>query len=90
VMLTAQLKYDWNRHAWDVIPAVVTVGGKLVLITQILFSVASACTRLSMLFFTRRILVAGYDRLQKILIFTMVVMGVDCLIFVTIAVFQCR
>jgi hypothetical protein len=90
VMLAAQVKYNWNRHGWDVIPAVVTIGGKLALISQLLFSVASACTRLSMLFLTRRILVTGYERLQKIIIFTMVLMGVDCLIFVMIAIFQCR
>lgn len=90
VMITAQVKYNWNRHGWDVIPAVVTIGGKLVLISQLLFAVASTCTRLSMLFLTRRILVAGYERLQKIIIFTIVLMGVDCLIFVTMAIFQCR
>jgi hypothetical protein len=90
VMITAQVKYNWNRHGWDVIPAVVTIGGKLVLISQLLFAVASTCTRLSMLFLTRRILVTGYERLQKIIVFTIVLMGVDCLIFVTMAIFQCR
>ncbi|PMD42804.1 hypothetical protein L207DRAFT_425298 [Hyaloscypha variabilis F] len=90
VMLMAQVKYGWNRHAWDVLPSTVAIGEKLALATQILFAVASTCTRLSMLFLTRRILAAGYRRLQKLTTFAMVFMSADCLIFAVICVFQCR
>jgi hypothetical protein len=89
-MLTAEVKFGWNRHAWDVLPSTVAIGSKLALISQILFAVASICTRLSMLSLMRRILATGYERLQKIIIFFMVFMSVDLITFVSVVIFQCR
>jgi hypothetical protein len=89
-MLTAEVKYGWNRHAWDVLPSTVAIGEKLALVSQILFAVASISTRLSMLFLMRRILAMGYDRLRKFITFFMVTMSVDLLVFVTVVIFQCR
>jgi hypothetical protein len=89
-MLIAQVKYDWNRHAWDVLPSTVAIGEKFSLTTQILFAVASTCTRLSMLFLTRRILATGYEKLHKFITFVMMFMSVDCLIFVIVVISQCK
>ena len=89
-MLIAQVKYGWNRHAWDVLPSTVAIGEMLSLTSQILFAVASTCTRLSMLFLSRRILATGYEKLQKFITFAMVFMSTDCLIFVIVVIFQCK
>lgn len=89
-MLTAEIKYGWNRHAWDVLPSTVAIGEKLALTSQILFAAASTCTRLSMLFLTRRILATGYERMQKIIAFVIVLMVANLLVFITVVTFQCR
>ncbi|KAE9380981.1 hypothetical protein N431DRAFT_459885 [Stipitochalara longipes BDJ] len=90
LMLIAQAKYGWNRHAWDVLPSTVAIGEKISLTSQILFAAASISTRLSMLLLTRRILATGYEKLQKIILFVMVWMVTDCLIFIIVVVFQCK
>lgn len=89
-MLVALLKFGWNRHAWDVLPSTVAIGEKFSLTSQILFAAASTCTRLSMLFLTRRILASGYARLQSIINFAIVWMSTGCLVFIIVVVFQCK
>jgi len=89
-MLVAQVKFGWNRHAWDVLPSTVAIGEKFSLTSQILFAAASISTRLSMLSLTRRILATGYEKLQTFIVFVMVWMVTDCLIFILVVVFQCR
>ena len=90
MMLVAQLRDGWNRHEWDQVPTTVATSLKFSLSCQILFALASTCTRLSMLFLTRRILSKGNPRLEKIIIFAIVFMTTDCCIFITVAIFQCR
>ncbi|KAN0120355.1 hypothetical protein V8E51_002563 [Hyaloscypha variabilis] len=90
VMLIAQVKLGWNRHAWDVRPSTVAIGEKLSLTSQILFAVASISTRISMLLLTRRILATGYEKLKKFISFLMVWMATNCLIFCFVVVFQCK
>jgi hypothetical protein len=89
-MLIAQLHYGWNRHAWDVMPDTVAIGEKMSLTSQILFAAASTCTRLSMLFLTRRILSNGNKTLQRAINFAMAFMATDCLIFIIVVIFQCK
>ncbi|KAE9369204.1 hypothetical protein N431DRAFT_485162 [Stipitochalara longipes BDJ] len=90
IMLVAQLRDGWNRHEWDILPDTVATSLKFSLTSQILFAVASTCTRLSMLFLTRRILSNGNPRLEKFIIFAIAFMATDCCIFITVAIFQCR
>jgi hypothetical protein len=90
LMQLALLKFGWNRHAWDVLPSTVAIGEKFSLSSQISFAMASTCTRLSMLFLTRRILASGYARLQSIIHFAIVWMSTGCLVFVIVVIFQCK
>ncbi|PMD15777.1 hypothetical protein NA56DRAFT_663535 [Hyaloscypha hepaticicola] len=90
IMLVALLKFGWNRHAWDVLPSTVAIGEKFSLTSQILFAAASICTRLSMLFLTRRILASGYARLQSIINFAIVWMSTGFLVFILVVTFQCK
>jgi hypothetical protein len=90
VTLTAEFGYGWNRHAWDVPLDEVTPGIRLSLASQILFAAACTITRLSMLFLMRRILLTGYELLRTVIFFAMVLMGIACLIFITVVIFQCR
>jgi hypothetical protein len=64
----------------------VTPGIELALASQILFAVASTCTRLSMLFLTRRILTTGYEKRRKAIAVAMVLMTVACVVFVFVVI----
>jgi hypothetical protein len=90
ITLVAEFRYGWDRHAWDVVPDMVTVGLQLSLATQILYGAASALTRLSMLFLCRRILSAQSRRLRYIVIFAVTVIPLAPVVFIIVVVFQCR
>lgn len=66
------------------------MGLKLSLVTQILFAVASACTRLSMLFLARRILSSGHPRLKLWTTCSIVAIAAAPIVFIIVVVFQCR
>lgn len=90
ISILAELKYGWDRHAWDVLPSMVSTGLKLSLTTQCLFASAVASIRLSMLILIRRVITVAMPRLQKLIIFAMVLATSIAVLFIFIAIFQCR
>lgn len=85
-------QWAWNRHIWDVpLPWLSTVQ-KLNLAFQILFSLSSSFTKISLLWFCRRLLGAGkgnYVLFNWAFIGSMVFVGLSCTLFTIISIFQC-
>ncbi|KAF9890973.1 hypothetical protein FE257_005230 [Aspergillus nanangensis] len=87
-------RYGWNRHIWDVPPDWLPTISKLNLAFQILFSWSSSWTKLSLLWFCKRLLGAGskglYWSYNLGLIAAMVFVGVCCAMFLFLSIFQCN
>ncbi|KAH9208595.1 hypothetical protein DL95DRAFT_345248 [Leptodontidium sp. 2 PMI_412] len=88
--LVAEWHYKWNRHIWDVNPDTLIIGLKVVLVTQILFCIATTLTKLSMLVLVYRIVVQGSKKFPKIIVCVMVLIAAEGVAFVSTVVFQCR
>lgn len=82
--------FGMNRHVWDIeIPHLTTIQ-KLNLSFQIMFSLSSSFTKLSLLWFCRRLIGKGHLTLYN-WAFTsaMIFVGASSLLFTLISVFQC-
>ncbi|KAL2865636.1 uncharacterized protein BJX67DRAFT_168976 [Aspergillus lucknowensis] len=94
VISMAEQQYGWNRHIWDVPLDWLTTVSKLNLTFQILFSLSCSITKLSLLWFCRRLLGAGIKGLSSkyniAMILGMVVVGLSSTLFILISIFQCR
>lgn len=75
---------------WDVNPDTLIIGLKVVLVTQILFCIATTLTKLSMLVLVYRIVVQGSKKFPKIIVCVMVLIAAEGVAFVSTVVFQCR
>ncbi|PYI15296.1 integral membrane protein [Aspergillus japonicus CBS 114.51] len=85
--------YGWTRHIWDIPPSWLPAVNKLNLAFQMLFSLSSSITKLSLLWFCKRLLGAGskglYSSYNIVLIIGMVIVLICCLLFLFISIFQC-
>ncbi|KMK59318.1 integral membrane protein [Aspergillus fumigatus Z5] len=90
----ATVQYGWNRHMWDVPPMWLSTVSKLNLVFQILFSLASSVTKLSLLWFCKRLLGAGSKGLYRTynwcLIGGMAFVSLTCALFLLFSIFQCN
>ncbi|EAW24072.1 uncharacterized protein NFIA_036440 [Aspergillus fischeri NRRL 181] len=90
----ATVRYGWNRHMWDVPPTWLSTVSKLNLVFQILFSLASSVTKLSLLWFCKRLLGAGSKGLYRTynwcLIGGMAFVSLSCALFLLFSIFQCN
>ncbi|KAH1499024.1 hypothetical protein LV164_004613 [Aspergillus fumigatus] len=90
----ATVQYGWNRHMWDVPPTWLSTVSKLNLVFQILFSLASSVTKLSLLWFCKRLLGAGSKGLYRTynwcLIGGMAFVSLTCALFLLFSIFQCN
>ncbi|CAG7915446.1 unnamed protein product [Penicillium olsonii] len=79
-----------NRHLWDVeIPKLVTIQ-QLNLAWEMLFALASCFTKISLLWFCRRLISKGTHRLYNwLFIIAMVFVGFNNMLFVFLSIFQC-
>lgn len=89
----ASENYGWNRHIWDVRPDWLSTIQKFNMIFQIMFSWASSLTKISLLWFCKRLLGAGskglYWGYNMGLIGAMAFVGVCCALFTFMSIFQC-
>ncbi|KAL2852942.1 hypothetical protein BJY01DRAFT_83161 [Aspergillus pseudoustus] len=94
VLSVAEQSFGWNRHIWDVPLEWLPTVSKLNLTFQILFSLACSITKLSLLWFCKRLLGAGSKGLSSpyniAMIIGMVVVGLSSALFILISIFQCR
>ncbi|OJJ41408.1 hypothetical protein ASPWEDRAFT_99978 [Aspergillus wentii DTO 134E9] len=94
VICIATEQYGWTRHLWDVPLPWLSTAKKLNLLFQILFSLCSSITKLSLLWFCKRLIGAGskgvYRSYSIVLIAAMVFVTICCLLFLFISIFQCN
>ncbi|KAK1768473.1 hypothetical protein QBC33DRAFT_557930 [Phialemonium atrogriseum] len=83
------LNLGWDRHVWDVRPALITASLQLSLVVQILFDIATSLTKLSMLALIYRVVRAGLSTMRYFIVFFACIVGLNCLLFVFITLFQC-
>lgn len=84
--------YGWNRHIWDVPITWLPTVQKLNLVFQIMFSWSSSLTKISLLWFCRRLLGAGKGSnrfFNWAFIGSMIFVGITCTLFTFISIFQC-
>ena len=87
--LAAQ-RHGFNRHIWDIPPTWLPTLQKYNLIFQILFSWSSTFTKLSLLWFCRRLLGKGHYRFYNwSYIGGMTFVALCCALFTLISIFQC-
>ncbi|RHZ62348.1 hypothetical protein CDV55_105770 [Aspergillus turcosus] len=94
VISIATERYGGDRHIWDVPPTWLSTASKLNLVFQILFSFSSSVTKLSLLWFCKRLLGAGSKGLCRTynwcLIGGMAFVSLSCALFLLISIFQCK
>lgn len=84
--------WAWNRHIWDVPLTWLPTLQKFNLCFQIMFSLSSSFTKISLLWFCRRLLGAGKGNFMLFnwaFIGAMVFVGLSCSLFTLISIFQC-
>lgn len=86
--------WGWDRHIWDIPMSWLPTVQKLNLSFQTLFSVSSSFTKLSLLWFCKRLVGAGSKGLYRtyyfVLVGAMTFVAVCCALFELISIFQCR
>ncbi|KAK5126546.1 hypothetical protein LTR85_009480 [Meristemomyces frigidus] len=55
VVILANEAYGWNRHEWDLTPAMIPAAGKIAFAAKLMFTLAATCTRLSLICFYYRL-----------------------------------
>ncbi|KAL4747118.1 hypothetical protein BDW72DRAFT_23153 [Aspergillus terricola var. indicus] len=94
ILCMATENWGWVRHIWDVPSNWIPMVSKLNLIFQILFSLSCSLTKLSLLWFCKRLLIVGnkgiYSTYNIAMIVGMVVVAVSSALFVLLSIFQCR
>ncbi|OJI99032.1 hypothetical protein ASPVEDRAFT_50588 [Aspergillus versicolor CBS 583.65] len=94
VVCIATERWGWTRHIWDVPMGWIPMVSKLNLTFQILFSVSCSITKLSLLWFCRRLLIVGskgvYSAYNIAMIVGMVIVFISSALFVLVSIFQCR
>ncbi|KKK14801.1 hypothetical protein ARAM_006380 [Aspergillus rambellii] len=94
VISVASFYYGWDRHMWDVPLEWLPTVSKLNLTFQILFSLSASLTKLSFLWFCKRILGAGgkglYQAYNLALIAAMNAVAVSSVLFMGLSLFQCH
>ncbi|KAF7719585.1 Uncharacterized protein PECH_005492 [Penicillium ucsense] len=84
--------WGWNRHVWDVPPTWLSTVQKLNIVFQIMFSWASSVTKVSLLWFCRRLLGAGKGNFawyNWAFIGSMAIVALTCGLFTIVSIFQC-
>lgn len=94
ILCIATEDWGWVRHIWDIPLGWIPMVSKLNLIFQILFSLSCSFTKLSLLWFCRRLLIVGSKGIFTFynigMILGMVVVALSCALFVLFSIFQCR
>ncbi|PWY70255.1 integral membrane protein [Aspergillus heteromorphus CBS 117.55] len=89
----ATINWGWTRHIWDVPLTWLPNVSKYNLAFQLCFSICSSITKLSVLWFCKRLVGTGskglYWGYNIVLIIAMVIVLICCLLFVFISIFQC-
>ncbi|KAL2825646.1 hypothetical protein BDW59DRAFT_161606 [Aspergillus cavernicola] len=94
IISLATQQYGWNRHVWDVPLEWLPTISKLNLTFQIIFSLSCSLTKLSLLWFCRRLFGTGSKGSRSFfnisMIVGMVVVFISSALFILFSIFQCR
>lgn len=90
IAMAAVTSIATNRHIWDIELSHLVTVQKLNLSWQIFYSLASCFTKISLLWFCRRLISKGHFRLYNwAFILSMIFVGLSCVLFTVISIFQC-
>ncbi|OQE40177.1 hypothetical protein PENCOP_c006G06986 [Penicillium coprophilum] len=92
VTITSIATENWgmNRHVWDIELVKLVTVQKLNLSFQILFSLASCFTKISLLWFCRRLIAnSNFGMYNRAFILAIVFVGASSLLFTLVSIFQC-
>ncbi|KAK2865127.1 hypothetical protein FQN49_003887 [Arthroderma sp. PD_2] len=91
ITVTAAITLGWNRHIYDVPIWQLILGLKLTMVLECLFATGCTLTKLSLLFFTRKIMKgSGSPALQWTVIVNIWLVVIELFIFILVVVFTCR
>lgn len=90
ISMLADLRFQWNRHIWDVPFSMIVVGMKAVIGTQVCFSLASGLTKCSMLTLVYRIVSKGSGHFPKLVLGVLILIIVQTILFCFMVIFQCK
>ncbi|KAF3482897.1 uncharacterized protein GIQ15_02221 [Arthroderma uncinatum] len=91
ITTTAAITLGWNRHIYDVPFSQLILGLKLTMLLECLFATGCTLTKLSLLFFTRKIMKgSGTPFLQWLVIANIWIVGIELIIFLLVVIFTCR
>jgi len=90
IVILANVRFQWNRHLWDVEFTMFESASKIALASKLLFTFAGAFTRASLIcFYFRLIKDTGFSIFKYILWAAFAYNIAICIIFVILAVFLC-
>ncbi|KAM5476056.1 hypothetical protein MauCBS54593_000739 [Microsporum audouinii] len=91
ITVTAAITLGWNRHIYDVPFWQLILGLRLTMLLECLFATGCTLTKLSLLFFTRKIMKgSGSPALQWTVVINIWIVAVELIIFILVVVFTCR
>ncbi|DAA75748.1 TPA_exp: Integral membrane protein [Trichophyton benhamiae CBS 112371] len=91
ITVLGTIKYGWSRHVYDVPFDQLVLGLKLTMALECLFGVSCALTKLSLLFFTRKMIFGINSKILKWLVWiTIAVVAAEMVIFCIVVIFTCR
>ncbi|KAK3944583.1 hypothetical protein QBC46DRAFT_337272 [Diplogelasinospora grovesii] len=87
--IVAHYRLDWDRHIWDLPPELASLSLQAGLTVQILFAIAAAFTKLSVLALVYRITAAAATRTRYLVAAVALIVALDTLVFIFVSIFQC-
>lgn len=91
IVLVMEQHYGFNRHSWDIPPAMYRTVVRLNWIYDELFVQAACQAKLSLLLFCWRLIGRAFQRIHYILVMSLIVFVVLCeIMFVIVSVLECR
>ncbi|KAL4928668.1 uncharacterized protein BDV17DRAFT_291300 [Aspergillus undulatus] len=94
IVCIATEQWGWTRHIWDVPLEWIPMVSKLNLTFQILFSLACSLTKISLLWFCKRLLIVGKKGIYSVYNIAMLVgiavVVISSALFILFSIFQCR
>mgnify|MGYP000920348571 CR=1 FL=1 len=90
IVILANVRFQWNRHLWDVEFTMFESASKVALATKLLFTFAGAFTRASLICFYFRLIKDTGRSLFKYVLWAAFAYNIAiCVVFVILAVFLC-
>lgn len=91
VMLVMEDCYGYNRHSWDIPPAMYRTALRLNWVYSELFVQAACQAKLSLLLFCWRLVGRGFSRAHSLLVVGLMIIVILCeVVYLTVSLLLCR